>query len=234
MVRVVLLSIGLLSLAKVAHAEALGSGDQVKGFALKAVNADVIGEKMVAIDDYIGANATDPKKAVVLTFFATYCEPCKREIPFLAALHREYAAKGLSIMSVSIDKEDEKIAFMKSLAAEHQVKFPVLYDRFNIVAKRYAVEKLPLVYIINGEGRVVTVKTGYTEDASRTILDEVRRLVGVPTSDPIPPTISAHMSSFKRDSKLPPTPEPEPVAAAGRKKKTKNKKGRARRTRNRR
>lgn len=193
MVRAAVSACIVLGLSAPAWADGFGVGDSVQGFALKAVNSEVIGEKIVAIDNYFGEEATEPKKAVVLSFFATYCEPCKREMPFLAAMHDVYGTKGLSVMSVSIDREAEKIDFVKDLAAENGVKFPVLSDRFNIVAKRYYVEKLPLVYVINGEGKVAMVKTGYTDDATRTIFDEVRRLVGEPTSNPVPATIAAHM-----------------------------------------
>ncbi|MEO0812569.1 MAG: TlpA disulfide reductase family protein [Myxococcota bacterium] len=202
-------------LCATAAADGYNVGDPVAGFALKAVNPDVVGEKIVSIDDFYGAKATDPKKAIVLSFFATYCEPCKREMPFLAAMYDEYSTKGLSVMSVSIDSEKDKIDSLKTLADSSGVKFPVLSDRFNIVAKRYFVEKLPLVYIINGEGKIALVKTGYTDDATQTIFEEVRRLVGEPTSDPIPASIASHMPEGVAPTPPPePAPVPEEVATA--------------------
>lgn len=185
-------------------ANGLAVGDRVQGFALKAVNSDTIGENLVAIDNYFGPEAKTPKKAILLSFFATYCEPCKKEMPFLAALYDEYGGKGLSVMSVSIDRDSDKVEFVKSLAADSGVKFPVLTDRFNIVAKRYYVEKLPLVYLIDGQGRIAMIKTGYTEDATRTIFDEVRRILGEPSSGPVPGALASHLGV---------APEPTPIAA---------------------
>lgn len=246
MMRALVVVFTILTFSVPAMADAYGVGDEVKGFALKAVNSDVIGEKVVAIDNYFGEKATDPKKAVVLSFFATYCEPCKREMPFLAAMHDEYGEKGLSVMSVSIDKEPDKIEFVKTLAAENNVKFPVLTDRFNIVAKRYYVEKLPLVYVINGDGKVAMVKTGYTDDATSTIFNAVRRLVGEPTSNPVPASISAHMpeSAVAAAVETPEEPveateaatsveDPEAAAAAAAEEEEKKKKKKKRRKRRR-
>src|SRR5689334_20045427 len=79
-------------------------GEVVPAFTLKAVNGEDIGDTYISIDRYFGAAAKEPKKALILTFFATYCEPCKREMPYLAALFDAYKQKGLQIVSVSIDK----------------------------------------------------------------------------------------------------------------------------------
>ncbi len=120
MVRAAVSACIVLGLSTPAWADGFGVGDPVQVFALKAVNSDVIGEKIVAIDNYFGEEATEPKKAVVLSFFATYCEPCKREMPFLAAMHDAYGTKGLSVVSVSIDRESEKIDFVKDLGRQQR------------------------------------------------------------------------------------------------------------------
>lgn len=185
-------------------------GEPVQVFALRAVNSDVIGENLVAVDKYFGAEAKDPKKAILVSFFATYCEPCKREMPYLAALYDTYKDKGLMVMSVSIDRDAEQIEFVKNLAAQSNVKFPVLSDRFNIVAKRYFISKLPLVYLINGEGKVALARVGYNDDISRTLLDEVRKLVGEPTTSPVPDALArfmgGHGAAPATAEAAPPTP----------------------------
>ena len=91
-------------------------GEAVPVFTLKTVNNDDSGVSYVGVDAYYGAGAKEPKKALLLSFFATYCEPCKKEMPFLAALFDSYKDKGLAVLSVSIDKEADKIDFIKNLA----------------------------------------------------------------------------------------------------------------------
>jgi thiol-disulfide isomerase/thioredoxin len=168
-------------------------GEAVKNFTLKVINSEEVGHPYLGIDRYYGTEAKEPKKAILLSFFATYCEPCKREMPYLAALYDTYGNKGLMILSVSIDKEGEKIDEVAALAKEAHVKFPILSDRFNIVAKRYFIEKLPCMYLVDGAGKVAMVKIGYNDDISRDLLDNIRTAIGEPTSDPVPDALARYM-----------------------------------------
>ncbi len=177
-----------------AEKDRLDVGEPVKNFTLKVVNDDVFGDAFVGIDRYVGPEAKEAKKAVLLSFFATYCEPCKRELPYLAALYDLYREKGLMIMSISIDKEQEKIDEAKALAGKANAKFPILSDRFNIVAKRFFIEKLPCVYLVDGAGKVEVVHVGYNDDISKSLFDTIRKLVGESTSDPVPDALARHMT----------------------------------------
>jgi len=169
-------------------------GEEIPSFTLKAVNGEDLGETYISIDRYFGAGAKDAKKALILSFFATYCEPCKREMPMLAALFDAYKAAGLQVVMVSIDKDADKIEVAKSLAKENGVKFPVLADRFNIVAKRYFVSKLPNLYLVGGDGKVLLVNVGYNDDVSKKLVEETRKAVGEATSSPIPEAVQKHMA----------------------------------------
>jgi thiol-disulfide isomerase/thioredoxin len=180
--------------AALAERDRYDVGEAVKNFTLKVVNPEDVGHPYIGIDRFYGPEAKEPKKAILVSFFATYCEPCKREMPYLAALYDTYADKGLMILSVSIDKEAEKIDEVAALAKEARVKFPILSDRFNIVAKRYFIEKLPCVYLVDGAGKVAMVKIGYSDDISRDLLDNIRTAIGEPTSDPVPDALAHHMA----------------------------------------
>ncbi|MBC7795076.1 MAG: TlpA family protein disulfide reductase [Clostridia bacterium] len=164
-------------------------GELAPVFALRAVNGDVISENTVAVDRYFGSDAKLAKKAVLISFFATWCEPCKRELPFLAALYDTYKDKGVMVVSVSIDREPEQIDVIKSLATAAGAKYPVLSDRFNIVAKRYMVSKLPLVYVVSPDGKVAFSRVGFTEETPRAVTEEIRKLIGE-SNAPIPDTLS--------------------------------------------
>jgi peroxiredoxin len=168
------------------------AGDSAPNFTLKTVNGDVVDLKYAALDRYVGKDPKEPKKALLLSFFATYCDPCKKEMPFLAALVKEYRAKGLEAFLVSIDKKEEDIKIAKDLAAEHGIDFPVLADRYNIVAKRYGVNNLPCVYLINAGSQIDWVSIGYEKDSPAKILAAVRQAIGEPLTDPVP----AHIQAF--------------------------------------
>ncbi len=191
----VALCLGGWAPSAVAEKDRFDQGEPVKNFTLKVVNPEEAGQPYVGIDSFYGPEAKTPKKAILLSFFATYCEPCKKEMPYLASLYELYRDKGLMVMVVSIDKEDDKIEFAKTLAKESRVGFPVLSDRFNIVAKRYYISNLPCVYLIDGDGKVVMVEVGYNKDISRLLLDQVRKAVGEATSDPVPDKLARYLAA---------------------------------------
>jgi len=173
----------LIPVAALASAEddgTLKEGDVAPVFTGKVLNADVAGVKTVALDQVVGGTATPAKKAVILSFFAQYCEPCKKELPYLEALHQKYKDQGLGVMVVSIDQKPEDIQKAQDLAKEKGVTYPVLSDRFNIVAKRYGVKRLPCLYILDAQGKVSMVNTGYTEEFGGTLLNAVQTRLGVP------------------------------------------------------
>jgi thiol-disulfide isomerase/thioredoxin len=169
-------------------------GEAPSPFSLKTLNPIDAGMTWVRLDEVVGDKAKDKRKAVILTFFATYCEPCKREMPFLEALYKEYKDKGLLIVSLSIDKDEKEINAVKELAKKHGVTFPVLSDRFNIVAKRYYISKLPCVYLLDAGGKVAMVNVGYSDDISKKLLDQIRGAIGEPADAPIPAAIAKHMT----------------------------------------
>ncbi|MBI5510552.1 MAG: TlpA family protein disulfide reductase [Deltaproteobacteria bacterium] len=188
-------------------------GEEVKNFTLKVVNTDEAGEPYVSVERYYGAEAKEPKKAILLSFFATYCEPCKREMPYLGALYNLYKDKGLMILSISIDKEADQIEFIKNLAKQSNVSFPVLSDRFNIVAKRFYISKLPCVYLVTGEGKVAFVNVGYNDDISRALLENIRKSIGEPTTDPVPDVLAKYMSGHPGEATTDAKTEPAPAGA---------------------
>ncbi|MBI5509674.1 MAG: redoxin domain-containing protein [Deltaproteobacteria bacterium] len=185
------------SVAQAAGKDRYEVGEAVNSFSLKALNTAESGMGWVRLDDFVGDKAKTRKKAVLLTFFATYCEPCKREMPFVEALYRQYKDAGLMVVSVSIDKEDKDLDIVKKLIKKHGVTFPVISDRFNIVAKRYFISKLPCVYLVDTDGKVAMVNVGYSDDISKKLLDQIRTALGEPLDAPIPPEIAAHMTSPK-------------------------------------
>lgn len=142
----------------------------------RVLNADAAGEKAVALEQLVASG----KKAVILSFFATYCEPCKKELPFLQEMYVKYKDAGLGVMVVSIDQKPEDIAKATQLAADNKLTYPVLSDRFNIVAKRYGVKRLPCLYILDSQGKVAMVNTGYSEEFSGTLVTTVQQRLGLP------------------------------------------------------
>ena len=125
---------------------------------------------MFSLEGYGGGpDAEDPNvKAVLLSFFATFCGPCKREMPYLEKLQEEFRGQGLRVVMISIDRDEEAAAKIEALAKQNKISFPILKDRFNFLARRYLGETAPLpsVFIVSREGVVRELSRGYGKDAS--------------------------------------------------------------------
>ncbi len=163
--------------------EEIATGSPAPGFHLKTLNPDVAKLPWVSLDHYVGPDAEDPDaKAVLLSFFASWCGPCKKEMPYLEELNQKFKEQGLRVLSVDIDKEPAGIEQAKSLATTSKVTYPVLSDRFNFLARRYLGEKSPLpsVFIILRDGNIARIEKGYGKDASSFLLAEVKKALAPP------------------------------------------------------
>jgi thiol-disulfide isomerase/thioredoxin len=159
-----------------------GVGLPAPSFSLRAMNPEASGAGWVALDRFVGGEPEDAaSKAVLLTFFASWCEPCKRELPFLVQLDKMYRDQGLRVIGVCIDKEEAGIEAAKKLVSEKKAAYPVLSDRFNFLARRYLGEQAPLpsVFLIKRDGTIARIERGYAKDASAFLLGEVQEVLGV-------------------------------------------------------
>jgi thiol-disulfide isomerase/thioredoxin len=145
-------------------------------FRLPLYNAVAAGEPagmMLGLDQFSGPEAKDKgAKLIVVSFMASFCGPCKKEMPYLQSLSEKYRPLGLRVMMVAIDKEEEGQKKVAELIETNKVTFPVLKDRFNIVARRWlgTQSPLPSLFLLRPDGTVKSVHRGYSDDAS-TILD---------------------------------------------------------------
>jgi thiol-disulfide isomerase/thioredoxin len=178
----ILAAAALLAAAPAAADDEVGVGLPAPSFSLRTMNPEASGAGWVALDRFAGEEPEDAaSKAVLLTFFASWCEPCKRELPFLVQLDRMYRDQGLRVIGVCIDKEEAGIEAAKKLVAEKKAAYPVLSDRFNFLARRYLGEQAPLpsVFLIKRDGTIARIERGYAKDASAFLLGEVQEVLGV-------------------------------------------------------
>jgi thiol-disulfide isomerase/thioredoxin len=101
--------------------------------------------------------AVPGKKVVLLNFWATWCPPCRLEMPQLQTLHERYRDKGLQILAINVE-EDEKT--VRDFLSQRTLSFPVLLDREGLVAARYGVEAFPTTVLLDAEGKVFDVTEG--------------------------------------------------------------------------
>ena len=102
---------------------------------------------------------------VILHFWATWCEPCREELPTLEAMARHMADSGVILVAVAIDEEGDA-ARVRRYAQDLRVTFPVYLAREGTISERYWSWGVPVTYLINPQGRLVARALGPRDWAS--------------------------------------------------------------------
>jgi peroxiredoxin len=97
-------------------------------------------------------------RVVLLNFWATWCEPCRREMPGLEALWRRYRVQGLTVLAVNEDTDGGVRA--ARFAARFTLGYPILLDRDGAVGRGYQATALPMSYLIGADGKILAVVAG--------------------------------------------------------------------------
>jgi peroxiredoxin len=111
---------------------------------------------------------------VMINFWATWCGPCRQEMPLLDDLYSRYERVGFSLLGVNIDDDSSRAMEM---AEELGVSFPVLFDERKEVSKLYQVEAMPVTVLVDREGKVRHVHLGYKPGYEEKYLTEIRSLL---------------------------------------------------------
>jgi thiol-disulfide isomerase/thioredoxin len=157
-------------------------GAPAPGFSLRVLNPEAAGMSWLSLQSLAGDEPEDAEARVVLvSFFASWCAPCKKELPLLVELDTRYRSLGLRVIGISIDKEEDGIAAARKLVASHHAAYPVLSDRFNLLARRYLGDQAPLpsVFLIGRDGNIISIERGYTKDASGFLRAKVEAALGI-------------------------------------------------------
>lgn len=116
---------------------------------------DVAGRE-VSSDEFKG-------KVVVVDFWATWCGPCKEEIPGYVELQKKYADKGFVILGVSLDQQGPPV--VKRYAESAKINYPLIMGDDAVVAAFGGIDAIPTTFLIDREGRIRHKKIGSMETA---------------------------------------------------------------------
>jgi thiol-disulfide isomerase/thioredoxin len=111
---------------------------------------------------------------VLVNFWATWCGPCRQEMPHLNRLYEKYRGAGFQLLGVNID-EDARVA--TDLAAKLGLKFPVLLDTEKKVSRLYDMSAMPATVLIDRDGRVRFLHRGYRDGVESTYEQQIRELL---------------------------------------------------------
>jgi thiol-disulfide isomerase/thioredoxin len=95
---------------------------------------------------------------VLINFWASWCGPCREELPYLEALQQEYADLGFTVLAVNVDEESAKAEILLN---DISVTFPVLFDANDKVSKLYDVQAMPTTVLVDRDGNQRLLHHGY-------------------------------------------------------------------------
>jgi thiol-disulfide isomerase/thioredoxin len=111
---------------------------------------------------------------VMINFWATWCVPCRQEMPKLEALYQRYNKLGFKLLAVNVENNPDGV---KKWLAETPVTFPVLFDTKSEVSKLYKVETMPTTVIVAKDGTMRYLHHGYQAGYENDYQNEVRTLL---------------------------------------------------------
>ena len=136
---------------------------EVKGKVAPDWELNTLDGKPVKLSDYRG-------KAVLLNFWATWCEPCKIEMPWFVELQKQYGPQGLVIVGIAM--EDTKNDAIAALAKEMGVNYTILRGKEAVGEAYGGVEGLPTTFFIGRDGKLVDQSTGLVSRSE--IVDHIK------------------------------------------------------------
>jgi thiol-disulfide isomerase/thioredoxin len=116
-------------------------------------------------------------RPVILNFWATWCPPCRAEMPSLQRAHEMVAEEGISVIAINVGEDAETVS---RFLEETPVDFSIPMDVDSEVVQSYPVKGLPTTFVIDPDGRLVYSATGEREWDDPVLLDQVRALKTLP------------------------------------------------------
>jgi peroxiredoxin len=130
---------------------------------------------LATLDGQRAALADYGDKLVILNFWATWCVPCRQEMPHLQALYERYNSLGFELLAVNVEKNNAEGA--RKWLEETPVTFPVLFDRSNEVTKLYKVQTMPSTVLVARDGTMRFIHHGYKPGYENDYQTQVRALL---------------------------------------------------------
>jgi len=111
---------------------------------------------------------------VLINFWASWCGPCRQEMPALDELHNRYRALGFTVLGVNVEEDSRKA---REVLKDLQVSFPVLLDDRSTVSRLYDVVAMPSTVLVDRNGNIRYLHKGYQPGLEDVYLQQVRELI---------------------------------------------------------
>ncbi len=111
-------------------------------------------------------------KVVLINFFATYCPPCRMEVPDFVRLQKEFSPKGFTVIGISVDNDGERV--LPPFVERLEINYPVLLATTKVLKDYGDIYALPVTFILDREHKIVKKITGMVnEEELRPIIKEL-------------------------------------------------------------
>ena len=111
---------------------------------------------------------------ILINFWASWCGPCRQEMPLLDDIQQKYSRLGFSIIGVNVDKDTDKA---DKILKEIPVSFPVLYDPAGDVGKLFNVDSMPTTVIVDRDGKMRFLHRGYKPGYEQEYVAQIKQLI---------------------------------------------------------
>lgn len=152
----------LLAVTSLVGASSSANSSIAPSFALPSRSGD-----MVSLDQLKG-------QVVMLNFWASWCGPCRQEMPLLDQMHKRYSSLGFTLLGVNVEANTQDA---EKWLTQTPVTFPVLFDKENKVSKLYDVSAMPSTVFIDRKGNVRYLHRGYKSGDESEYLNQIRALL---------------------------------------------------------
>ena len=123
------------------------------------------------------ATLSNDGKPFVISFFATWCKPCNRELKAIHEVYPDWQEEtGVKLIAVSIDQA-QNINKVKPLVDANGWEYDVLLDPNGDFKRALGIQMIPYVLIVDGKGNIVYKHNGYTDGAENELIEKVRELI---------------------------------------------------------
>jgi peroxiredoxin len=151
-----------------------GESAQRVAYSRPAINTPAPAFRLTDLEGVVHSLAEYQGKVVFLNFWATWCGPCKVEMPAMEALYQAFKSQGLEILAVSVDQQGAAVTrpFKEAMG----LSFPILHDSTYQVGLTYGARTLPMTYVIDRNGIIrqrVFGARDWNSPEARTLMSEL-------------------------------------------------------------
>jgi len=154
-------------------------GDDLPGFFLTELNGTPF-----FIKEHLGDDAKIKHAGIIFSFCASWCKPCKKEIPELEKLQESYAEKGIATYLIAVGENKKKVS---KFIEEIGTSLPVLVDRYRKVHEQVGRPGLPYTIFVDSDRKVRYINTGFSEKTAEEILgkleNEIKAVIATDSGD---------------------------------------------------